>query len=659
MARANPFLAAVCAIALAMTGCGGGGAPAAPATSTTTTLYAAPAAQSLSAADVEQVVAQAVAEAQARGTPAVIAVSDRVGNVLAVYRMTGAPALVTIRPGTGAAQIDLQSAVVPATLAAIAKAMTGAYLSSGGNAFSSRTASEIVQETFPPQPATVGLGSGPLFGVQFSQLPCSDLALKGLILGNTIGPRPSPLGLSADPGGFPLYKNGVLVGGVGVKADSAYGLDPNVTNPNPQQTGEEAIALAGTVGFDAPAAITADQITVGGNSLIYAVATVAGLESTPASAPAFPTLGQAIGALTAVPVFYPVASIMAGQVYGAEASGVRKSTGAEFDNPDAYVLSDGSGADRFPPRAGTDSPAGAAALSAAEVTSLLHNAFTIMGRARAQIRNPLGSRAQVTISVVDTNGVPLGLVRAPDAPVFGIDVSLQKARTAAFFSNPAAASDLTGNTDPGFGGVDRMADIKAFAGAVQSFLGVPTALGGQTAFSTRSIAGLSRPLFPDGQVGGPPGPLSRPTAEWSVFATGLQTALIDTNLGSAVAAVEGLPGAPALATRCGFTPDAAPGQNRLQNGIQIFAGGEPIYRNGVLVGAIGVSGDGTSQDDMIGFLGIDGAATATGTIQNAPPAIRADQLAINQGGGINRLLYVSCPVSPFLDSSVQDACSGK
>ena len=35
----------------------------------------------------------------------------------------------------------------------IAKAITGAYLSSGGNAFSTRTASEIVQQNFPPEPS--------------------------------------------------------------------------------------------------------------------------------------------------------------------------------------------------------------------------------------------------------------------------------------------------------------------------------------------------------------------------------------------------------------------------------------------------------------------------------------------------------------------------
>jgi uncharacterized protein GlcG (DUF336 family) len=50
-------------------------------------------------------------------------------------------------------------------------------------------------------------------------------------------------------------------------------------------------------------------------------------------------------------------------------------------------------------------------------------------------------------------------------------------------------------------------------------------------------------------------------------------------------------------------PDVAAGQNRLQNGIQIFPGSVPIYRGNQLVGAIGVSGDGIDQDDMISFLG--------------------------------------------------------
>ena len=48
-----------------------------------------------------------------------------------------------------------------------------------------------------------------------------------------------------------------------------------------------------------------------------------------------------------------------------------------------------------------------------------------MSHARSQIRQPLDSRAEVTISVVDTHGAALGTVRAPDAPLFGTDVSLQ------------------------------------------------------------------------------------------------------------------------------------------------------------------------------------------------------------------------------------------
>ena len=696
MFRLHKCVALVSVASMLLTGCGGGGgstsAPTPPPPVPTPT-FPVPAAEALTVADVQQIVAQAVAEAKAQGTPAVISVTDRVGNVLAVYQMVGAPTTLVIRAGPGGAgnQFDLQGISVPgaltsipgpppapaspptskpgspAALAAIAKAITGAYLSSGGNAFSSRTASEIVQDTFPPSPQAAGLGSGPLFGVQFSSLPCSDLEIPIYLgtggLAATIGPKPSPLGLAGDPGGFPLYKNGVVVGGVGVKANSDYGFDPNINQSNAAQISEEAIALAGTVGFDAPAAIRADQITVGGTSLIYSAATLATLKSTPASAPAFSTLTASTGSLEAVVAFYPapasgVLAVLPGQVYGTEASGIRKSTAAEFDNPDAFILSNGSGVDRFAPKAGGDGADVGTPLTAAEVTSIIQHAFNIMTQTRGQIRNPLNSPAEVTVSVVDTHGTILGMARAPDAPIFGIDVSLQKARTASFFSGPTAAAELLAAGNDGGVPYSHQSDVQGAVAALRNFLGDQTALTGKTAFSARALAGLSRPTFPDGQVGGPGGPLSHPINVWSIFATGTQTALVDANLIDAlIARVD--PATGALRSRCSFIPDVVPGQNRLQNGIQIFAGGEPIYRNGVLVGAVGISGDGTQQDDMIGFLGVDGAHTALGTISNAPPAIRADQLVINQGGGGNRVIYVQCPASPFINSSVQDACTGK
>ena len=133
------------AFLLSVAGCGGGGGEGDQSGCTGNCAGAV----SLSVVEVEQVVRQAVHEAQARGTPATIAVVDRVGNVLAVFQMTGASPSATVSSNRGVMG-GLEGAVVPATLAAIAKAMTGAYLSSEGNAFSSRTASQIVQENFNP-----------------------------------------------------------------------------------------------------------------------------------------------------------------------------------------------------------------------------------------------------------------------------------------------------------------------------------------------------------------------------------------------------------------------------------------------------------------------------------------------------------------------------
>ena len=619
-------------------GATGGGPPPPPPTPPAGSVYSVPPATSLTSADVGTIIAQAATEARSRNVAATIAVTDRVGNVLGVFAMPGAAATADIPDAPNGVNVDAQGLTIPAAAAAIAKAITGAYLSSGGNAFSTRTASMIVQEHFPPAPTTVGLESGPLFGVQFSQLPCSDLSARAS--DGLIGPKRSPLGLAADPGGFPLYRNGVVVGGVGVIADGVYGADTNVLDRDNDL--DEAIALAGTVGFEAPVSIRADRITADGTSLRYT-----DIEYPQIGAVAGASFAATAGTLVPVMGYFSGAGLLAGAAYGTEASGVRASTPAEFSIRDAFVLTNGAGANRFPVRGGTDTGDVASPITAAEARVILEEAFTVMSRARAQIRQPLDSRAQVTISLVDTRGQVLGIVRSPDAPIFGIDVSLQKARTANFFSGPFAANDLLGT-----GG-----EVPQFVARTRTFLGDPAALTGGFAFADRSGGNLSRPYFPDGEVGQPNGPLSRPIAQFNPFSTGLQSALIVGNLAQHLGFVTG---ANAVDTprNCTGLPQVTAGSTRLDNGIQIFPGSVPIYRGGTLVGGIGVSGDGIDQDDMISFLGLHNAGVRVGGFGNAPAAIRADRIVVQVGTRQVRLRYVNCPFAPFLDSAAQNVCEG-
>jgi hypothetical protein len=72
------------------------------------------------------------------------------------------------------------------------------------------------------------------------------------------------------------------------------------------------------------------------------------------------------------------------------------------------------------------------------------------------------------------------------------------------------------------------------------------------------------------------------------------------------------------------------------NGITIFPGGFPLYQGDVVVGAIGVSGDGVDQDDLIGFAGTEGF--------RPPDAIRSDRFTFD---GV-RLPYVKFPRNPEL-----------
>jgi uncharacterized protein GlcG (DUF336 family) len=269
----------------------------------------------------------------------------------------------------------------------------------------------------------------------------------------------------------------------------------------------------------------------------------------------------------------------------------------------------------------------------------------------------------VTITLVDSNGVILGVVRGRDAPIFGIDVSVQKARTAAFFSSAQAGAALSALPPAVYlnQGLTVLTTVSPgdYVTALQGFAAMPNMLNdGQVAFTARAIGNLARPFYPDGADGSPAGPLAKVPGQWSPFSTGIQ---LDTVFNAVVHHVAFVLGAaPDVGVNCtgetGFDTgfmSVAP-ISALANGIQIFAGSVPVYRDRQLVGAVGVSGDGVEQDDMIAFLGVQDGINNLGTFSQAPSDLRADQLT--PAGA--RLRYVACPQAPFIDSQDSEPCRG-
>jgi uncharacterized protein GlcG (DUF336 family) len=548
-------------------------------------------ASAMTAAQVERVIAQSIARATQLGVNATISVLDREGNILGVVRMTNpalAPDPTTSTIGAGGVG-GLEGVTLPSSITACSKAGTAAFLSTGGNAFSTRTAGYIIQQNFPP--GVKGRPSGPLYGVQFSSLPTSDVVRL-------------PIGLSADPGGVPLYEAGVPIGGVGVEADGSYTAPASIAKKQ-RQTIEESIALAGQIGFTPPKAILATKILVEGLRLPF----------NEGSAPkasmlgALPVLATLEG-MGLVDVLAPIADSPPSAFMPVQVGSVSGQTLAPFQ---------------------TGASVGGQQLTIADVTQILAQGHEVNARVRGQIRRDRPQISQVTVAVVDTDGSLLGAVRNVDAPIFGYDVSVQKARSAMFLSRPDAGNLLS------------TAEAGAFSPYVIRAAGFGLALNGSVAFSERAIGFLARGFFPDGIPNSPIGPFGPlPPDSFSPFRTGMQVDLLTMPLVEFLTDFAAF-GDEALALQQfaagaigggGATDPSLP----LRNGLQIFAGGVPLYKNGVLVGGVGVSGDGIEEDDLV-------ALTAAIGFDSLPAGVaRADQFVAT--GGV-RLPYVKTPRNPF------------
>ncbi|HEY9432842.1 MAG TPA: heme-binding protein [Blastocatellia bacterium] len=571
----------------------------------------------LSADDVRLIIGQGVAKAQQMGVLATFAITDQEGNVLVVFKMTGAPSTVLI----GATDLksgqptvlrsnpidgdSLDGVTLPlaqglglfsdgAALAAISKAGTAAFFCTQGSAISTRTASFIVQANIPPR--VNSQPGGDLFGVQFSSLPCSDVR----------NPRDRnlqnlPLGLSGDPGGVGIYKNGFAVGGIGVEFNGFYSVDVNVFDDNNDIDPEEVIANAAIRGFRVPPVLAIDKIRLNGMGVPYITVPPSLADGPPA--PPFASLpGSVIAPLdpvTNTPVvrgqqvsaFTP---LTLGGIPGRVAQGFFPFQSSQVSN-----------------------------LTAGDVTQIIIQAAQGAYRGNAAIRAPAGSPIEVNICVVDTSGKVLGAFSTQDAPNFGFDVSCQKARNSLFFSRPDAAAQLQA-AEANVTSIVPGSSVAKYVGLTTQF-GFP--LNGSIAVTSRAVGFLARPTFPDGIPNTPNAPLSKPIANFSPFNTGLQLALVKPAL---VRLLTG--GMPPSGDRFNCSP--IPNDITVGAGLMIFAGGVPLFKNGALSGAIGISGDGIEEDEFVASNGAFGF--------DAPAAIRSDNFMVQ---GV-RLPYVVFPRRP-------------
>jgi uncharacterized protein GlcG (DUF336 family) len=504
------------ALTLLLVGCGGG-------SSTLVSAPPPPVVQPLQAADVQNIVQAAV---NSVNVDMIVAVVDRAGFVLGVFRTQNAPSTAV---GNFAQTQDANDI-------AVALARTGAFFSNDQAPLSSRTVRFISGIHFPP--GVVNQPPADLYGIENTNRGCTlvndpvfqSRVPPSLALSSGFGPgvitgkvdRNDSNAEAVNPGGVPIFYKNVVLGGIGVVTASS---NSNVA---------EFVAFTG-----ATTARTGPADTFGPTPAAPGVVFIGGI--------ALPFVNQ-----TSLP-----AGFSAGPVAG---------TGSFFVAPTNSQGQPPEG-DLIAPAAG---PIGG--LNATEVTQILSNAEATANTTRAAIRLPLGSTTRMVIAVADLDGTIIGLRRMPDSTVFSIDVAATKARNMVYFNSASRiAADLNG---------------------------VPMG----TAVTNRTIGFGAQPLYPPGIDGSSAGPF------FNLFTMD-------------------------LANPCtqGFQAGAA---NANKSGIVFFPGSTGLYRNGTLVGGLGVSGDGVDEDDYVTNGGAAGF--------QAPANIRADQI-MDQGV---RLPYFKFPRNP-------------
>lgn len=382
--RFRRLLAVSCAIFLcgALASCGG--------TSSSSNLPGPPPppVAELSAADVQSIVQTAAA---AVDVPYVVAVTNREGDVLAVYQ----------KPGFSPSSIGNFSQTVDTNELAVSLARTGAFFSNDQAPLSSRTVRFISGIHFPP--GVTDTANAALYGIENTNRGC--VLSTNFNPGESIPPARSINGANSglgvatgkfdvndsdpnavNPGGVPIFKNGVLLGGVGVAGAQGSVAEFAAFSAATSNGFGPTPAAPGVVFIDGIALPFVNQMTL----------------------PAGMSAGSAAGGTYLVG---PIAS--------------------PGPAPEGYLVGPNPG------------PIGG--LSSLQVNQIVMAAINTANQTRAIIRLPDGSRAKMVIAVADLDGTLIALYRMTDATVFSVDVAATKARNMVYFNGAARApADLPG-----------------------------------------------------------------------------------------------------------------------------------------------------------------------------------------------------------------------
>jgi uncharacterized protein GlcG (DUF336 family) len=562
----------------------------------------------LSTSDVNQLLQRAAAATP--GDSAIVAIVDRGGNILGVRVEGNVSPLVTGNLSTLTFAID----------GAVAEARTGAFFSSNQAPLTSRTVEFLSQSTItqrevdsnpditdqnspqfgPGLVAPVGIGghfppriaftpSADLFGIELtnrdgntvpgpngttitlpnrfnvpdqyipSSIPADERLNAPVSWGVATGllPTAQGRGIATLPGGIPLYKNGVLVGGIGVffPGTTGYASEENSSLSNTYNSSKPDLSLeAEYIAFAAAG---------GSSGAGFPIGVIAGV-------PPLPGFDLPFGRIDLVGITLniygpggiqgPQNLVSFGQTLGTgdPNSGINEpvstsgaAVAAGVPVPDGWLVT---------PHAG-------GGLSADDVTRIIEQGIAQADITRAAIRLPLGSRTRMVFAVTDEAGNVLGLYRMPDATVFSLDVAVAKARNVAYYDNAAQLQPQ-----------DKLPGLPA---------GV--------SFTSRTFRYLALPFFPSGINGQPPAPFSILNDPGVDPQTGL-------NVGPPLpaSAYQSVLGYAAFHPSANFRD---PFNLANHNGVVFFPGSSALYTGDgtAIVGGLGVSGDGVDQDDVVTY----------------------------------------------------------